>query len=233
MSANKTIPDQRTALVIGATGITGAPLLERLCESEQYGSVISFSRRKLSFQHPKLVSHIVDFEAIDDWQHLLCGDDLFSALGTTRKQAGSTQAQYRIDHDYQVKTMKAAAYQNVRRLFLVSSPNADSNSYWFYPRMKGDIENAARQLPFESLVFIRPSIIVGNRPDSRPGETTGAWIANGLREITRIIPLKKLREATDRLRPISGNQLAYGILQIAERKLPAGISIFEFDQIPR
>lgn len=224
---------QRTALIIGSTGITGLPLLKLLCDSDQYSKVISFSRRKPSFQHPKLTSHVVDFEAVNHWQHLLIGDDLFSALGTTRKQAGSTQAQYRIDHDYQVNVIKAAAHQNTRRLFLVSSPNADSSSRWFYPRMKGEIENAVKPLPFESHIFIRPSIIVGNRPDSRLGETAGAWIVNSLRAVTKIVPINRLRRATDRLQPVSGEELAYGILKIAERQLPSGVSIFEFDQIPR
>lgn len=224
---------QRTAIIIGSTGITGAPLLEKLCLSDQYNRVFSFSRSTPKIENSKLESHLVDFEKVDEWSELIKGDDLFSALGTTRKQAGSIEAQYRIDHNYQVNVIKAAAQNGVKRLFLVSSPNADVNSRLFYPRMKGDIEEAARHTGIETKVFIRPSVITGNRPDNRVGEKMGEKTVNGFRYLAEAFPFKSLKSVAQKYRPISGVELAEGILKIAESELKAGQHIIEFDQIPR
>ncbi len=222
-----------TALVIGSTGITGAPLVQELCNSSRYRQVVSFSRKKLDFHHDKLVSHIVDFDEIEQWQQLLKGDDLFSALGTTRKQAGSTAAQYRVDHDYQVATISAAANNGVKRLFLVSSPNASSRSPFFYARMKGEVEDAARQQPFESQIFIQPSVIHGDRPDNRYGEALATGFLRGLKTATDMLPFRHIKKATNRVMPITGEALAKGIVILAEQAQPTGVSIYRYDEIPR
>lgn len=225
--------ENRTAIVIGSTGVTGSALLVQLCNSPIYTRVISFSRKQPSFEHSKLVSHIVDFENLDAWATEPRGDDLFSALGTTRKTAGSLDKQYRIDHDYQIEVMKAAAANGVERLFLVSSPNASSKSLFFYTRMKGNIEDAARAMPFKTKVFIQPSLIVGERPDKRRGESIAASASKGIMKASALIPSNKLRQAVTRVMPITGQELASGIVAIAERPLGDGVHIYAFDQIAR
>ena len=99
----------KTALVIGATGLTGRYITHNLLAAEAYEQVVVFSRRALPEQHPKLVNHVVDFDHIDHWAELVNGDDLFSALGTTLKAAGSKAAQYKVDYTYQADVMAAAA----------------------------------------------------------------------------------------------------------------------------
>jgi len=225
--------ENRTAIIIGSTGITGSALLEQLCKSPRYKRVLSFSRKQPNFQHSKLVSRIVDFEKIDTWSDEIKGEDLFSALGTTRKTAGSLAAQYRIDHDYQVAVMQAAAKNQVERLFLVSSPNANRQSPIFYTRMKGNIEDAARALPFTTQVFIQPSIIRGDRPDKRYGEAIMAGLMVGVKKLSDQIPSNHIQQAVNRVLPITGDALAAGILSIAEKPLSNGVHIYSFDQIPR
>lgn len=227
------ISENRTAVVIGSTGVTGSALLVQLCNSPAYNQVISFSRKPPSFDHSKLASHIVDFENLDAWAKEIKGDDFFSALGTTRKTAGSLDNQYRIDHDYQVSAMKAAAANGVERLFLVSSPNASSKSFFFYTRMKGNVENAARSMAFKTKVFIQPSLIVGNRPEKRRGESIAANVSKGIENVSNLLPSNKLRQSVMRVMPITGQELASGIVTIAERPLTDGVHIYAFDQIPR
>lgn len=89
------------AIVIGATGAVGQNLVKTLLYDDRYETVTTFTRRPLGFTHPKIQSFIVDFNLPDTWHHLVQGDVLFSALGTSLKQAGSKEAQYRVDHDYQ------------------------------------------------------------------------------------------------------------------------------------
>ena len=107
----------KTAIIIGATGVTGAPLTRMLLESAQYSKVIAFSRNPLGIDHEKLENHIVDFDLIDSWKPLVKGDDLFSAMGTTLRQAGSQEAQYRIDYTYQAEVARVARENGVLKTF--------------------------------------------------------------------------------------------------------------------
>jgi uncharacterized protein YbjT (DUF2867 family) len=211
----------RTAIVIGATGVTGKHITRSLLDSSSYSSVVVFSRRALSVQHAKLINHVVDFDALADWAHLVQGDDLFSALGTTVKQAGSQEAQYQVDYGYQAGVIEAAASNSVRRLFLVSSPQASTGSWFFYTRMKAELDVFAAQQGFETLVYFKPSIILGDRPDSRPGEKISGVLAQ---QIAWMPGLKKYR-------PISGEQLGRAMVNCATRKLDPGIYTYELDDI--
>ena len=55
-------------------------------------------------------------------------------------------------------------------MILVSSVGADSGSKYFYTRMKGLLEEAIKDLEFETFHIIRPSLLLGNRMEFRLGE---------------------------------------------------------------
>ena len=145
-----------TALVIGATGATGKDLVAQLLEDATFDKVHVFVRREVDLHHDKLHVHIVDFDKIDEWQHQLQGDVLFSALGTTIKKAGSQEAQWKIDYTYQFEVAKAAKANGVGSLALVSSAWATADSKVFYTRMKGQLEEDAKKLGFKQLSIMRP-----------------------------------------------------------------------------
>jgi uncharacterized protein YbjT (DUF2867 family) len=139
---------KKTAIVIGATGLVGSHLMRYLLEDDRYGLVKVFARRAVHLENAKLEKYIVDFERIESWRDEVTGDELFSALGTTRKQAGSKDAQYVVDFTYQYEVAKAAAENGVGTYVLVSSAGSDAGSRFFYTRMKGELEDAVRSLPF-------------------------------------------------------------------------------------
>src|SRR5690349_10962018 len=138
-----------TAIVIGATGLVGSELVQQLLDDERFSLVKIFVRRSFGKQHPKLEEHIIDFDKIHEWGHLVSGDVLFSALGTTLKQAGGKEAQYRIDYNYQYDVADAAAKNKVPVYVLVSSAMANVDSKIFYTRMKGELERDIKKLPFQ------------------------------------------------------------------------------------
>jgi len=215
----------KTAIVVGATGLTGEHITNCLLESDDYAKVLVFSRRLVAVKHPKLINHLIDFEKIEDWRDLIQGDDLFLAFGTTKKQAGSKEAQYRIDYTYQANVIEAAAKNAVKRLFLVSSSTANINSKFFYPRMKGQLEEFARKQHFETLVFFKPSIIEGDRSVGRPMEKIGAAIFHSFaRNISNMADYQ----------PITGRQLGRAVVNCAVGRLSLGehvfarLKIFEF-----
>ncbi|MEX2604924.1 MAG: NAD(P)H-binding protein, partial [Gracilimonas sp.] len=153
----------RTAIVIGATGLVGSQVLDQLLEDKSYQKVKVFHRRSTGVVHPKLEEHIVDFKELDSWKSLIAGDELYSALGTTIKKAGGQEAQYTIDFTYQYETAKAAAENGVKKFALVSSAGANPKSRAFYTKLKGELDEAVKELPFEVTVILRPSILAGNR----------------------------------------------------------------------
>ncbi len=212
----------KTAIVIGATGVTGRPLTRYLLKGDSYDRVIAFSRKPMEIEHGKLDNPLVDFSAMDDWAQEIRGDDIFSALGTTLKQAGSKAAQYEVDYHYQANACRAAADNGVKRLFLVSSPSADARSPIFYTRMKGELDDFVATLGFETLVYFKPSIIEGDRPEGRVGEKVGGAVA---RFAAAWIP------GMSRYRPISGEELARAICNCATRPLMNGVHTFELAQI--
>ena len=132
------------ALLIGATGATGSDLLQLLLGDSKVERVAIFVRRDPQITHPKLEVHLIDFDKKEQWRHLVKGDILFSCLGTTLKDAGRKEAQWKVDHDYQYRFAEAARENGVETLLLVSSMNASLKSPFFYARMKGELEEAVR-----------------------------------------------------------------------------------------
>ena len=181
----------KTAIVIGATGLVGSFITLKLLDDERYSKVKVFVRNSVEIKHQKLDEHIVDFAKLDLWKDEIKGDELYSALGTTIKKAGTKDAQYKIDFTYQYETAKAASKNGVKSYLLVSSAGANYKSSNFYLRMKGNLDEKIQLLDFEKIRIFRPSILVGLRSEKRLGESIGIKIAG---TITKIIPaLKKYK----------------------------------------
>lgn len=156
-------------IVIGASGATGRSLVSQLLSSEEVGAVAVWVRRKSFEDHPKLVQEIVSFERLADYADKINATVAFSCMGTTLKTAGSKDAQWRIDHDYQLEFARLCLQRKVRTFVLVSAMGANANSKLFYNRMKGCLEDEIKKLPFERLIIFQPSLLI-RHPSNRPGE---------------------------------------------------------------
>ncbi|RZK79076.1 MAG: NAD-dependent epimerase/dehydratase family protein [Pedobacter sp.] len=192
----------KTALVIGATGLVGSELVKLLIADSRFGRVIVFARKSTTVTAEKLEEHIIDFDKPESWSDLVKGDVLFSCLGTTLSQAGSKDAQYKIDYTYQYQFAQAAATNGVKTYILVSSAGADPKSMIFYSRIKGELERDVKKLPFNSVYLIQPSLLVGERENSRFGEKLSFRILTALNSFGLF---KKYK-------PITGNTVAKALL---------------------
>jgi len=160
------------ALIIGATGATGKDLVTQLLADDTYSEVHCFVRKPLTLTHPKLHTHVVDFETPEAWADLLRGDVAFSCLGTTLAVAGSKEAQWRVDYDYQYNFAEHCRNNGVPTFVLISAAGAKAQSKLFYNRMKGQLEDAIKALGFPSLFIFQPSVLVRKGSD-RKGEQFG------------------------------------------------------------
>ena len=153
------------ALIIGATGATGKDLLAKLLEDEAFSEIHSFVRKPMSISHPKLHTHVVDFETPEAWADLVRGDVAFSCLGTTLAVAGSKDAQWRVDYDYQYAFAQQCKTNGVPTFVLISAAGATAQSKLFYNRMKGQLEDAVKALDFPSLLIFQPSVLIRSNND--------------------------------------------------------------------
>lgn len=212
----------KTAIVIGATGLVGSFITLKLLDDTRYENVKVFVRNSLGIKHPKLEENIVNFDKLDEWKNKLTGDELFSALGTTIKKAGSKENQYKIDFTYQYEVAKVAVENKVKSYFLVSSLGANYKSRNFYLRIKGNLDEKVQQLNFEKIRIFRPSILVGLRSEKRLGESLGIKIA-GI--VTSIIPALK------KYKPIYASKVAEAIINSANQLSQEKIRIYDSDEI--
>lgn len=162
-----------TAIVIGATGATGKQLVAQLLENPAVKIVKVFVRKEVSVSHPKLQIFVVNFDATATWQHLITGNMLFSAMGTTLKQAGSKTEQYMVDVTYQYQVAKAAAANGVAIAVLLSAYGAKASSPIFYSKIKGELETLFIELPFSQLHIFQPGILERLTNDGRVFENVG------------------------------------------------------------
>ncbi|MCC3215242.1 MULTISPECIES: NAD(P)H-binding protein [Chryseobacterium] len=187
------------ALVIGATGATGKDLVNQLLNDKEFDEVDIFVRKPVDIQNDKLKVHVVNFEKPEEWKNMVKGDVAFSCLGTTLKDAGSKEAQKKVDFDYQYEFAKAAKENEVEDYILVSAYGANPQSKIFYSKMKGELEEAVKQLHFNKITIFKPGML--ERKDSeRTGEVLGSRIikfANklGLLESQKPLPTDILAKA--------------------------------------
>lgn len=151
---------KRSAIIAGATGLVGQSILQGLLADESVAQVHSLGRRPLPFTHPKLTGHVVDFANLPA---LPRADEVYLALGTTIKIAGSRARFRAVDFDANLAVARAALAAGATRVGLVSAMGADRSSPVFYNRVKGELEEALGRLPLAGLVIARPSLLVGDR----------------------------------------------------------------------
>lgn len=186
--------NELTAIVIGATGLTGSLVIEELLKDNSFKSVRALVRRKSDTSHPKLQENIVDFNNIDDYTKKFGeGDIIFCCIGTTQKKVNKDKDAYiKVDFDIPVNAAKIGISKGFKKFQIVSAIGANENASNFYLNLKGKTENALKQFPFESIGIFRPSILNGNRKENRAGEKILQTIMD-LMSFLLLGPLEKYR----------------------------------------
>ena len=172
--------ETRNALIAGATGLVGNELLQLLLSDPSYSKVLILVRKKIPVDHPKLIQLQVDFNRIESLSIPVQVQDAFCTLGTTIRTAGSQEAFRKVDYDYVVGLGKLCEKNKISKFLVVSAMGADVSSRVFYNRVKGEMENTVGQLAIPSIIICRPSLLMGKRRESRPGERLAQAVMGGL-----------------------------------------------------
>jgi uncharacterized protein YbjT (DUF2867 family) len=204
------------ALVIGATGASGRELVKLLLDDNEVEKVTIFVRNAPVIEHEKLIVHVIDFNKIQNHKDLIKGDVMFSALGTTKKDAGGKDMQYKIDYTLQYEFAKIAAINGVENYSLVSSTGANSNSPFFYPKIKGELEEAVKKLKFKKIDIFQPPMLIRHPDLIRDAEKSGIKVLNFLNKMG----IFKSQ------RPLEVNKLAENMIKIAKTTAKQKVSTY-------
>lgn len=214
------MPEIKKALLIGASGLIGCNLLQLLLNDEQYSEVVLWSRNNIELAHPKLTEKVIDFDS-DENIPTENFDVIFCCLGTTIHKAKTQEQFYKVDHDYVVELARYAEKSGVSKFIVVSSLGAKKESSNFYLRTKGEMEYDVSQFKIPSIIFLRPSMLMGKRKEFRFGELIG----KGFMKTIGFLFIGKYKG-------IHAKTVAEAMVRLAKKNIE-GKFIFESDQIAK
>ena len=190
MEKNK---EGKTAVIFGATGLTGKELLKQLAEDSHFDKVIVVTRREFDFKNSKVADIVLDnFLEVGKISDKLNADVFFICTGTTIKKAGSKDVFREIDYEIPVRIAKCAQSLEIPSMVVISSIGADCRSSNYYLRTKGEMEVSVSNAYKGHLKFVRPSLLLGKRDEFRAGEYIASLLMKSLGWIM-VGPLKKYR----------------------------------------
>lgn len=157
----------KTAIILGATGLTGGILLEKLLQDADYRKVIIFTRRSVGFKNPKLEEHIIDLFELESYAELFKADEVFCCVGSTKAKTPNEEVYKKVDYGIPFSTAKLCKRNNIPKLLIISALGADPDSRFFYNRTKGEMErDVLAEKPNGTYIF-QPSLIGGERDEKR------------------------------------------------------------------
>jgi uncharacterized protein YbjT (DUF2867 family) len=214
----------RVAWIAGASGLVGGYALDALLADPDFSAVISFGRRPSGRAHERLVERTADFASLraSELGDVAAPDVALCALGTTIKKAGSKEAFRAVDHDAVLAFARAAKERGAKTFVVVTALGADKGSMAFYNRVKGEVEEALRAMEWPSLVIAQPSLLLGDRAESRPGERVAIVLSRALRPL--LSPFGG--------RPIEARDVGESIVRLA-KQAPAGTRVVPSGELHR
>ena len=201
----------KNVLLLGATGLVGRELLSLLFDDGDVQRVVVIARRATGAKHAKLDEHVIDLDAMDAHANLFEVDQIFCALGTTIKQAGTKERFRVVDHDYALTAARLGKAHGATHYLLVSALGANAESHVFYNRVKGEVERDVIAVGYRSTTIARPSLLLGHRDEYRRGER----IASKLAWLT-----------PSKYKPIYASDVARALVRLAKADAP-GVNVVE------
>ena len=201
----------RTVLLLGATGLVGRELLTQLLADETISRVRVIARRSTGVRHARLDERLFPLESMREHEPLLIADQIFCAVGTTIKQAGSQERFRHIDHDLVLLAARIGRSQGAQHFLLVSSHGANASSRTFYLRVKGELERDLLALGYPRVTIARPSFLLGDRKEFRFGE--------------KIVASMKWAFPPS-MKPVHATDVARALVQAAREDRP-GVNVIE------
>ncbi len=160
----------KTAIILGATGLTGGILLDTLLHDDRYNKIKLFSRSSVKLNHSKIEEHIIDMLELRDYAEDFTADEVYCCIGTTNAKTPNKDLYHKIDYGIPVSAARLCKTNQIATFIVVSALGANLNSNLFYNRTKGEMEVAILEFEIPNTYILQPSLIGGKRGEKRPGE---------------------------------------------------------------
>lgn len=200
----------KTAIILGATGLTGGYVLDQLLNDDAYEAVMLFSRSSVHRTHDKLKEYLGDLLELERFKNDFQGDEVFCCIGTTKAKTKNKERYKAIDYGIPVKAAKLSKENTIQTFVVISALGANPKSSVFYNKTKGDMEVAVLAEEIPHTYIVRPSLIKGERSETRIGEAIG----NILLGIFRPLMIGFLKK----YKPIRAKTIAMAMVDIAALK---------------
>jgi uncharacterized protein YbjT (DUF2867 family) len=207
--------NQKTAIILGATGLTGRLLLSKLVADDSYTSIKLFSRKASGNTAPKIKEFVGDMLQLEHFKNDFTADEVYCCIGTTSAKTKDRAVYKAIDYGIPFAAATLARENNISTFLVISSMGANSKSKIFYNRTKGEMEQAVLSQKIPNTYILRPSLILGERDEKRFGESLGAVLLK-LTNVFLIGGLKKYRA-------IEADCIAAAMIQLGLSKPPSGV----------
>ncbi len=213
----------RKAIIFGSTGLIGNYCLQALLNDQTYSEVTAIVRKPILITHRKLITVISNFSDLENDLSNTQAQDVYCCLGTTIKTAGSQEAFKQVDFSLVVTIAELMRRRGAEQFLVISSMGADKNSKVFYSRVKGEMEEALKEINYPCLRIIRPSLLLGERGEFRLGEKIGAMLTPVLKPLM-LGSLKKYA-------PVEAESVAHFMVTVAMEQPISGVHVYESNQI--
>lgn len=160
---------EKTATILGSTGMIGTLLTKELLHDSYYDYVRVLVRKPEPIINERYEVKLVDFNDIESLKLALDGSDVvFSCIGGTMKNVLGNKAEYwKIDHDIPVNACRLAKETGCEKFVYVSAIGANANSKIFYTKMKGQTQKDIIAVGMRSVHIMEPSVLLGKRKENR------------------------------------------------------------------
>lgn len=198
---------KKTAIILGATGLTGSTLLHLLLQDDRYEKIKLFSRNSVNLSSDKIEEYLGDLFMLESFVSEFTADEVFCCIGTTQSKTPDKDTYRKIDYGIPVAAGKLCKVNNIDTLVVISAMGANPKSKIFYNRLKGEMEEAIFKLGIPHTYILQPSLISGQRGEWRFAE----WLAKQLFKVFNLFlvgPLKKYRS-------IHPNEIAHCMIRLA------------------
>ncbi|GAA4111047.1 oxidoreductase [Aquimarina addita] len=200
----------KIAIILGATGLTGEILLQRLLNDDRYSKIKLFSRNSVANSHPKIEEYLIDLLKLEKYSACFTGDEVFCCIGTTASKTPDKKLYREIDYGIPVAAAHLCLQNNIKTIVIISALGANAKSNISYNKIKGEMEDTILSLAIDKTHFLQPSLIGGTRSEKRMGE----YLFKQFMKIVNPLLVASLKK----YRSIHPDTIVYAMIWIANNK---------------
>ena len=183
----------KTAIILGATGLTGGLLLQTLLKDKRYSEIILFSRNNCGVKNEKLTEYIVDLFQLEHYKDKFKANEVFCCIGTTKAKTSDKETYTKIDFGIPVSAASLCKQNGIDTFVVISALGAKKKSKIFYNRTKGKMESAVLDFNIKHTYIMQPSLISGEREERRFGESIMKFVMTLIKPLLHVGELKRYR----------------------------------------